>query len=733
VLRWGGAGGIVIVAVLRVCASFAPQLVSDADPALDPSPLGGFGPAGSLLLDALLLVACAAGLFGETLAGRRIDWRIVALALVPVPAVIWHGAGDLGDLWRGATWAAAAAGCCVIAHLGRDRAMRPLLLALLLAVLVPVAVRGAGQSAVSLGPIEIEGPEHAATVDAFERSRDRFLADRGWPPDSPAALIYERRLRSADPRGWFPTSNIFASLMAVGVVVFAGLALDGVSRRRRGWIAGFGAAAVVALGGLVVAGSKGGLGAAALGVALLLLVHVFRDRVAGWVSPRLAGAVALGLVALALLAVTFRGTTLPESFLGDRSLLFRWHYLQGAGRIVADEGWRGVGPDGFQAAYVTVRSPRSPEEVTSAHSVFADWLATLGVLGLGWVGLVGTSLWRAGRRLRSPGEGPAPPLHERAPLLAAALCAILGLIPAMAAEYHQLGFADEVIRWIGVLGFVIAAAVLGAAFGGLSTGAADRALAAAAIALVVHGQIEMTFFDPGSVVWAMCLLGLATPVADEGGGPPWVGSAGTAAFLGLSIWIGTIWTPRVFRQERLMVEAARVVAKAPDERIAVPDARRAAAETLEVAWQQCPTGLRPLAEAARQWLIAAASTADREPRHHALDQAVTLAERAVDLRGTPGAHALAAEARAMRAEELVGAEDLEQAIVHARRLTEIDPHGIGVWVRLGDLLWDADRRGEAAAAYQRALENSDNFELDPLKQLGQPESHRLNERIAETV
>ena len=37
-------------------------------------------------------------------------------------------------------------------------------------------------------------------------------------------------------------------------------------------------------------------------------------------------------------------------------------------------------------------------------------------------------------------------------------------------------------------------------------GFADRALAAGAIALVAHGQIEMTLFDPGSCVWVMAVV-----------------------------------------------------------------------------------------------------------------------------------------------------------------------------------------------------------------------------------
>ena len=725
ILRHGAGLLIVTVAVLRVCASFAPRLVFDADPALDPSPLGGFGPAGSLVLDALVLAACAAGLYGEALAGRRIDWRLVLLALAPVPAVIAHGAGDFGDLWRGATWIAAAAGCCVLAHLGRDQAMRPILIALLAAVLVPVAVRGCSQSGLAILGLEFQGQEHAATVTQFEAHREAFLADRGWAPDSAAARIYERRLRSPDPRGWFPTSNLFASLMAFGAVLGGGLALHG-AKRGRGWRAGFAAAAAVALVGLLLAGSKGGLGAALVGGGLVVAATRFR----GWLSPRRVGLVVLGIVALCPVAVALRGSLLPESFLGDRSLLFRWHYLVGAGRVIGGEGWRGVGPDGFQRAYVQVRPSRSPEEVKSTHNAFGDWLATLGLLGAAWIGLAGLCLWRAGAALvAAPADARAPPVSERTPLLAAAAVTIGGLLPAVAAEYHTLsGLGEEALRMVGVLGYVIAAASLGALLGRAAVGFADRALAAAAIALVVHGQIEMTFFDPGSCLWALAVLGLAARVPETPrAAAPWLASGGTAAMLALAVWLGAVQAPRAFAAQRFALEAARAVAEGTEREHDPAAGRWAAAELLEVAWEQLPQDVRPLEEAARQWLLAAALAPPTE-RRPPIDRALERAERAVALGGRPGALALAADAWRFKAEHTADPADWEAAIGHAQALTRIDPHGIGAWVRLGDLLWEAGQRHEAQDAYRRALANSDNFALDPLKQLGEGERRRLEER-----
>ena len=488
-LRWAGGVGIVAIAVIRCVITFAPQVVFDVDPAIDPSPLPGLGPAGSLWLDTLLLAACGCALLGETLTRRGIDWRLLALALAPVPVVLGHGLGDLGDLWRGSTWAAAATACAVIAHLARDRSMRIVLVALLVALLVPIAVRGATQVSLSAFGLSWAGPEYTETVAEFEAGRDAYFADRGWAPDSPAALIYERRLRQADPRGWFATANVFASMMAAGTVMLVGLTIGAVrGRLGRGWCALLGVAAAAAGATVLVAGSKGAIASAAAGGALLIAPLAGR-RAAAFLG-RFGGATAVALVGMALLAVVARGVVLPESWLGEKSLLFRWHYLVGSARVIAEHGVVGVGPDGFQAAYTSVRLPRSPEEVTSAHNMFADWLSTLGLVGAAWTALVLVLIWRAGRR-SSPLE-PAEPSDAaqahalgRVTLLVAAAVALAGLTPALLIEAPRMGNVSiQIGRTVGMLGYVAAAATLAMVMRRLPPAMVDWSLTAAAIVLV---------------------------------------------------------------------------------------------------------------------------------------------------------------------------------------------------------------------------------------------------------
>ena len=731
-LRWIGALGIVTVAVIRCVIVFSGQIVFDVDPAIDPSPLAGFGPAGSLFLDAALLAACGCGLLGETLAGRPVDRVLVALALVPAPVIAYHGLADAGDMWRGSTWLAAAVACVALAHLGRDRAIRVVVLALLMAVLVPVAIRGALQSSVTPFGVTLSGPEYLDTIAEFEANRDVFFADRGWAPDSAAARLYEQRLRQPDPRGWFPTTNVFASLMAFGLVMSVGLGIGAVrDRAGRRWVTLFVAAATVFAVALWVSRSKGAILACTIGLAMLVVP--LASRRAHALFTRRGGAVMLALVGLTLAAVVVRGAALPESWMGDKSLLYRWHYLVGSARIVSGDGLVGVGPDGFQAAYVQVRDPRSPEEVTSAHNAFADWMSDLGLSGAAWVGLVCVLLWRAGRRLdprTDPPDAGSEFVTVRWTLAAAAVVATFALAPAIIVEAAVIdSVGKELARIAGVLGFVLAALAYAGGLERTRAAVMSWTLAAATVVLVVHGQIEMTFFDPAAVTWIMCVLGLAGGVSPRGGGRR-EGFGVAAGLIVLAVVLSSTVAARAARAQTRMIAAAELLYP-PD---LLPELyarqREEAAQMLLWAYETTrSTDATLLREAARQTMIAAqVSLADKQLG--LATRAVELAREAADVHRGPSSTALLAETAWLLA-LITGDETHKQAAIEAAAaLTDHDPHGIGPWRRLGDLYRELGMLDEAASAYERALQNNANFELDPMRQLSERDRRELEGRIS---
>jgi len=96
VLGGTGMAALLAVAATRGLAVMAREVRFDVDPALDPTPLAVLGPAGSLTLDVLLLLACAAVLAAAAIRRRGADWRLLLLAAVPLPVLALHGLDDLG-------------------------------------------------------------------------------------------------------------------------------------------------------------------------------------------------------------------------------------------------------------------------------------------------------------------------------------------------------------------------------------------------------------------------------------------------------------------------------------------------------------------------------------------------------------------------------------------------------------------------------------------------------------
>ncbi|MCP3902305.1 MAG: O-antigen ligase family protein, partial [Planctomycetes bacterium] len=481
-------------------------------------------------------------------------------------------------------------------------------------------------------------------------------------------------------------------------------------------------AAAVAAAALWMTGALGAVGAVLLASVILVAPLAVRAGRRAW------SAVAVGAVALVLLGIVVRGAVLPEGFASERSLLFRWHYLVSSASIVAEAPGIGVGPDGYQAAYVRHRLPRNPEEVTSAHSIFVDWIADLGVTGVAWVALALILAWRAGARLARDGPDGDPPADVPASemFIPALVLAALAVAPAIAVEAHVLARLGGLVRLAGLVAFVAAALLLGPVVATTSASRVRAALAAGALALLLHGQIEMTLTRPGSVVWAMVLLGLAggTAAGDRGGAR--VGGAAVGLALIAAGWLTVTGAVPAARQQRLMLDAARALDGARDE----GQRRREAARLLLVADEVLPTSSAPRLAAADQLLRA---DPFGPPAHYtdAMMYETLNTLRPLRDRGDARAEALAASVYRARFRRTGDEADGQAALAAATRLVEMDPNGLQSRKRLADIRWEAgDRRG-ARAAYEVVLRIDDDFELDPLKQLPERDRRVVEERLAD--
>ncbi|MBL9141735.1 MAG: hypothetical protein JNK53_07700, partial [Phycisphaerae bacterium] len=197
------------------------------DPVADPWP-AGWGPPHTLALDSLTLVLASFVYAACMPRARRADALVAVAALAPAGVVLWHGQHFADDAWRGSGWlaaiVAAAALWTAVRALPRGAALRAALLAVLIAAAGPMLLRSGMQLVV----------EHGATVADYHANKANILAARGWTPDSPQALMFERRLMQREAVGWFGLSNVLSSLLAAMAIACAGLTIAGWKNLERG-------------------------------------------------------------------------------------------------------------------------------------------------------------------------------------------------------------------------------------------------------------------------------------------------------------------------------------------------------------------------------------------------------------------------------------------------------------------------------------------------------------------
>lgn len=539
-----GLSCILVAACARAVTTYDPHPGWGLDPLTTVAPQNGVGPATVMLLSVLSLLGLALVLAAAWRARERVPALLLALAgigLIPAIRHGWLGPGaSVENAAAGAAWAGAiggALGACIACRHPGDRA---LVFACCAGLAGPLAIRGAVQVYV----------EHPVLVEEFNANRGRFLASHGWAPGSAMARSFERRLTQPDASAWFAMSNVYASVMAGCVAVF-GAACAGAARARlwatgdrhdRYRLAGVALGLVCAVGGLFVAipaggeVSKGAAGAMLLGLALVALALAVRRAglSAGLrrLLVRLAPLLGPGLVAMALLAVLLRG--LVGERIGELSLLFRYFYAQAALRIFEHHPLWGVGPDGFQAAYLLAKNPLNPEEVASPHSVMLDYLSTLGVFGLAWCGVLLGLASRAGGALLGPGVPGVPARRDAGPPVRWLVAIVLVCIGAsLAYETIPLARATPSAFGLVVLDGSVRLALAALLWLGLSAALLTlpdpeaRAsaspgetcvpgpsvlavgLGAGALAVLTHAQIELTATDIASCGWFFVLLGCA--------------------------------------------------------------------------------------------------------------------------------------------------------------------------------------------------------------------------------
>lgn len=248
-------------------------------------------------------------------------------------------------------------------------------LALLLVLAVGVAA--------TIQCIEQKTDSNDTLIVEYEANPTEFLQKQGIEPDTMEHFMYEHRLYSKDIRGFLMTSNSAATFFLLAAFAGVGLCLQVVRKKMPKEtivvLVCYLLALLFALAGLFLTGSKGGLGAFALGLLLMVFLLIFGKAI--WKRRWVFG---IGLLLLIILAggfVIHYGTQhgrLP----GGNSMLVRWQYWVSTVEMIRDHLLTGVGGGNFPEFYTHYKIPAALETVQNPHNWVLSLLSQYGVLGL---------------------------------------------------------------------------------------------------------------------------------------------------------------------------------------------------------------------------------------------------------------------------------------------------------------------------------------------------------------
>lgn len=701
---------IVVAAGARLMIAFAPVAVFDVDPAIDCSQFVGATPAQSLLLDALAFAGASWLLVRRLLIDHEISWGWIVLTALCIPAIavsFAHSINDSEQLWHASTWVAGImVALAFLAQVGGERSafLRRIFVAALAGIAVVLAVRGIAQLT----------SEHSLTVEYYQANRGAFLRSQGWLENSSQVKSYERRLMQNEASGWLGFANVFATVAAASAVLMANVAVGRGMIVARSWL---GFCAVMCAGLVITSGSKGGVAALAVG----LIVSICVRRWSGWSRWLL---VALPLFAIA--AVALRGLIGLNS--AEQSLLFRWHYLVGGLWTFVSSPWIGVGPAGFQSAFMQTRPSGSVEEVVSAHGAFADWMIAFGVAGIGIIALQLALAWWSAPRKSAPQDEPACTFPGVVEIAVATV--VFASIISIAFESPAL----ERFAYVWRLGGVAAGAITAWSLvrilergGEEAQRAVSVGLCAMAAVVLTHGQIDMVFWLPGSALWAWIVVAVAAwwnrrasdtfvPQAHAQMSRLSLGSMGLLS-LALAIGCALVISPALNRQDEIAIAAAERLNQS---------AQKNSAEALAIGRAQAGMSL---AEAAKMWpprtsyglhaaeQLQAAATCDPLPNEAIawLRGAREAAQSTEATRSGQFQSRLLLSTIAIREAELsvgswpAAAEALQDVLA-------INPRHCESWLRLADVFASQGDTLAARAAFESALDCNESFAPDPLRQ-----------------
>lgn len=479
---------------------------------------GGPGPATSLVLDGLVLVAFSCCAVAAAVRGRwlrRPGGVELALAMMVLAAAI----------------SLIAAGNLRLAINTSINRITPVLILLILSW----TVRRWWQVRVVMAGIAASGVTFAAFcfTQVLERQDTRqWITERKEEAvrtgridaDDPMIQLLENRANADESTGFFAHSNISGSYLAAVALATVGLGIARLRSRRKTFRVLFGVvtltAAAAMVAALVLTRSRGALASGLLCAVTWLAVGVVWWRwesLRRWAAGRWRMLLVGGWSAVVLVVVATVVVALHRGGLPGHSLMFRWHYWTGASHIIAQHPWTGVGAGNFDRHYVRYKPAEVPEEVKNPHNFLVTMATEWGVLGLAsgvmLIVAVSAALCRpAGDRSPTSDEPGDSPAGDGGRI-------VLWLIPLTIAVLVARSVASPGQLWL----IWALAPALTWAIAFVSTGLdsdqparfesdpliVSGGLIAALLTVLLHNTISFSMIHPGSACTFFAMAGLA--------------------------------------------------------------------------------------------------------------------------------------------------------------------------------------------------------------------------------
>ncbi len=387
-MGWTALALVLVVMMLRCLVRFRYQIYFDSATVGLGEGDAAMGPRGIAITDLGCVLALVLAIGHAWLSGQRVMWWAVLIWVAGFGFAMNHGLSDYESLILGADWAAWIALSLAVMHLCQVEVWRRLMMCALVGLLVAVGVDALYQFSL-----------HGETIALHEQEKEAFLKARGWTESSPGYVKFRERLDQREVVGSVGLSNVMATVMMVLTLISAGIA-EGLLRRNKRCGIAWGLMLIVCFGLLIMGMtySKGGWVAMMVACGAIggwwWIRSLWKGRAPSW------GAIGVVIVSAGVFGVMARGLAgAPETAEGERSMLFRWHYWQGAMHGLQEDPIAGIGPGRFPEVYRATKPEISPEDVTDPHNIFVFFVSTLGLGGSLWTGLILMMVYLSGRMI----------------------------------------------------------------------------------------------------------------------------------------------------------------------------------------------------------------------------------------------------------------------------------------------------------------------------------------------